>query len=104
MDHPVDIQNIRLSYSSKVGAKFTGTNFAPDEYLNEHNAGLTLTHEGKRDRWNGYDPSAHQDVVDDYVKMEELRQRMRKEKMTKKDVDPTGWQFIRIKFIAQKIA
>ena len=27
--------------------------------------------------------------MDDYVKMEELRKRMKKEKMTKKDVDPT---------------
>ena len=48
-----------LSHSSKIGAKFTGTNFAPDEYLNEQPS-LTLTFDGKRDRWNGYDPSTHE--------------------------------------------
>jgi len=77
-----------LERPRRVGAKFTGTNFAPDEYLNEQPS-LTLSFDGKRDRWNGYDPSTHEDVVEDYVKMEELRKRMKKEKMTKKDVDPT---------------
>ena len=32
--------------------------------------------------------------MDDYVKMEELRKRMKKEKMTKKDVDPTEVRFL----------
>ena len=76
-----------------MGAKFTGTNFAPDEYLNEQPS-LTLSFDGKRDRWNGYDPSTHEDVVEDYVEMEELRKRMKKEKMTKKDVDPTEVGFL----------
>ena len=76
-----------------MGAKFTGSNFAPDEYLNEQPS-LTLSFDGKRDRWNGYDPSTHEDVVEDYVKMEELRKRMKKEKMTKKDVDPTEVRFL----------
>ena len=77
-----------LERPRKVGAKFTGTNFAPDEYLNEQPS-LTLTFDGKRDRWNGYDPSTHLDVVEDYAKMEELRKSMKKDKMTKGDVDPT---------------
>ena len=58
--HSLNIQNMNRSNSFKVGAKFTGTNFAPDEYLNEQNAGLTLSFDGKRDRWNGYDPSTHE--------------------------------------------
>ena len=36
----------------QLGAKFTGTNFAPDEFVQP-----TIDHsfDGKRDRWNGYD-------------------------------------------------
>jgi pre-mRNA-processing factor SLU7 len=34
----------------KRGAKFSGKNFKPDEYIYE----VPLDYEGKRDRWNGY--------------------------------------------------
>ena len=33
----------------KRGAKFTQSNFCPDEYIKE----IPLDYEGKRDRWNG---------------------------------------------------
>jgi hypothetical protein len=35
----------------KIGAKFTGASFAPDEFMQPE---LKHDYEGKRDRWNGY--------------------------------------------------
>ena len=35
----------------KIGAKFTGASFAPDEFSQPE---LKHDYEGKRDRWNGY--------------------------------------------------
>jgi pre-mRNA-processing factor SLU7 len=36
----------------KVGAKFTGKDIGQDEVISH----VKLNYEGKRDRWNGYDP------------------------------------------------
>ena len=41
-----------LERPRKVGAKFAGANFAPDEHCQPT---LDQTFDGKRDRWNGYD-------------------------------------------------
>lgn len=41
----------------RLGAKFTGTDFAPDEHLQPD---LKLSWDGKRDSWNGVDISWHQ--------------------------------------------
>ena len=46
-----------LERPRKIGAKFTSSNFAPDEFVQPN---LSLTVDGKRDRWNGYDNFAHQ--------------------------------------------
>ena len=54
----------------KVTAKFSGTNFAPDEHLQPE---LDHDFEGKRDRWNGYDLSDHKRVIEDHHKIEEVR-------------------------------
>ena len=59
-----------LERPRKIGAKYTGTNFAPDEHLQPK---LDLTFDGKRDRWNGYDNQAHQEVIDEFNKLEEVR-------------------------------
>ena len=58
-----------LERPRKVGAKFSGSNFAPDERLMPN---LSLTFDGKRDRWNGYDNFAHQEVFDEFKKLEEV--------------------------------
>ena len=58
-----------LERPRKIGAKYTGTNFAPDEHLQPK---LDLTFDGKRDRWNGYDNQAHQEVIDEFNKLEEV--------------------------------
>ena len=41
----------------RTGVRFTGTDFAPDEYVQPD---INLSYDGKRDRWNGVDISWHQ--------------------------------------------
>lgn len=62
----------------KVGAKFTGSNLAPDEFLQPK---LNLTYDGKRDRWNGYENIAHKETVEEYEKLEEVKRELKKERL-----------------------
>ncbi|KIM30387.1 hypothetical protein M408DRAFT_328005 [Serendipita vermifera MAFF 305830] len=57
----------------KKGAKFTGKDIAADEIIEDFEGGWDV----KRDRWNGYDPSEHQRVVEEYAEIEKARQRAR---------------------------
>ena len=43
----------------KTGAKFTSKDIKPDEVIQPE---LDLSYDGKRDRWNGYNPDWHQEV------------------------------------------
>lgn len=54
----------------KVGAKYTGTGIAPDEH---DQVQIDLDYDGKRDRWNGYDPEEHQRIVEEYAKVDLVR-------------------------------
>ena len=54
----------------KQGAKWTGKGIAADEYISKVDVGF----EGKRDRWNGYDPRDHQRVVETYERAEKFRE------------------------------
>ena len=67
-----------LERPRKVGAKFTGSNFAPDEFVQPK---LDMSFDGKRDRWNGYDASAHREVIEEYEKVEEVKKELKKEKL-----------------------
>lgn len=51
----------------KVGAKFTGLNIAPDEHMQPT---LMFDYDGKRDRWNGYNPEEHMKIVEEYSKVD----------------------------------
>ncbi|KAK6330909.1 mRNA splicing protein [Orbilia javanica] len=53
----------------KKGAKFSGMDIAQDEEIQK----LELGWDGKRDRWNGYDPTEHDNLIEEYARMEELR-------------------------------
>ena len=54
----------------KVGARFTGTDIAPDEF---EQPTLSFDWDAKRDRWNGYDLVDHKKVVDEFRKIEEVK-------------------------------
>ncbi|XP_060076549.1 pre-mRNA-splicing factor SLU7-like [Ylistrum balloti] len=62
----------------KVGAKFSGDNFAPDEHIVP-----VLEHDfsGKRDRWNGYDPDDHQRIHEEWARVEEAKRMLKEEKL-----------------------
>ncbi|XP_064255753.1 pre-mRNA-splicing factor SLU7-like [Passer domesticus] len=51
----------------KAGAKHTGMNIAPDEHVQPQ---LMFGYDGKRDRWNGYDPEEHMKTVEEYSKVD----------------------------------
>ena len=63
-----------------VGAKWTNVNIAPDEKVES----FELDYDGKRDRWNGYDPSTFTRVIADYEAREEARKKYLKEQQLKK--------------------
>lgn len=50
----------------KVGAKYSGSNILPDEFIQKN---LDLSFDGKRDRWSGYDPSEHRTVIEEFQKV-----------------------------------
>lgn len=50
-----------------VGARYTGRSIAADEHFQVN---LDLDYDGKRDRWNGYDPEEHQRIVEEYAKVD----------------------------------
>lgn len=37
--------------------------------------------DGKRDRWNGYDPAAHAEVVEEFEKVEQVKKDLKREKI-----------------------
>ena len=53
----------------KIGAKYTGSDFAPDEYIQPQ---LDFDYDGKRDQWNGYDISEHKHIAEEFQKLEEV--------------------------------
>lgn len=62
----------------QIGAKFTNAGIAPDEFAQPN---LTLSYDGKRDRWNGYDPSQHKAIIEEYQKVEDAKRELRAKKL-----------------------
>lgn len=62
----------------RIGAKFTGKVVAHDEFIQSN---IVLDYDGKRDRWSGYDPAAHREIIEEYQKVEEAKQKMKAEKL-----------------------
>ncbi|XP_037091972.1 LOW QUALITY PROTEIN: pre-mRNA-splicing factor SLU7-like [Pollicipes pollicipes] len=62
----------------KTGAKFTGAAIAADEPVQPH---LALDFDGKRDRWNGYDPSDHSQILEEHRKIEEAKRQLKANKL-----------------------
>ncbi|KAJ8961602.1 hypothetical protein NQ314_005919 [Rhamnusium bicolor] len=62
----------------KVGARYSGANIAPDEFIQKN---LSLSFDGKRDRWSGYNPSEHKAVIEEFQKVEEAKRHLKAEKL-----------------------
>ncbi|KAM9470122.1 pre-mRNA-splicing factor SLU7 isoform 1-T2 [Clarias gariepinus] len=67
-----------LERPRKVGAKFSGTGFAPDEH---DQVQLSLDYDGKRDRWNGYDPEEHMRIVEEYSKVDLAKRTLKAQRL-----------------------
>jgi len=64
----------------RKGAKLTKTNLAADETIQSFN----LDFDGKRDRWNGYNPADYDGVISIYEKTEKERRVAKKKELDEK--------------------
>jgi pre-mRNA-processing factor SLU7 len=67
-----------LERPRKRGAKWSGRDFSRDEFIYE----VPLDFEGKRDRWNGYDPNSFSRIMHEYQKFEEEKKRKKQEELS----------------------
>nr|XP_042706725.1 pre-mRNA-splicing factor SLU7 isoform X3 [Chrysemys picta bellii] len=67
-----------LERPRKVGAKFTGLNIASDEHVQPT---LMFDYDGKRDRWNGYNPEEHMKIVEEYSKVDLAKRTLKAQKL-----------------------
>lgn len=65
----------------KVGAKWTGKDLMPDENVTK----LDLDYEAKRDRWNGYDPSEHSKLMEEWELIEKESTKVRERKIGERE-------------------
>lgn len=71
----------------KIGAKFTGKVVAHDEFIQPN---IVTDYDGKRDRWSGYDPAAHREIIEEYQKVEEAKQKLKAEKLKEQGNGESG--------------
>ncbi|WFD29852.1 mRNA splicing protein [Malassezia sp. CBS 17886] len=69
-----------LERPRKRGAKWSGKDIRPDEVVQDL-SGKEFNYDAKRDRWNGYDPATHKEVVNKYEAIEAERRRLREEEI-----------------------
>lgn len=62
----------------KIGARFSGALMAFDEFVQPK---IVSDYDGKRDRWAGYDPAAHKEIIEEYKKVEEAKQKIKADKL-----------------------
>lgn len=66
-----------LERPRKKGARFTNKDIQPDEFIQDVSTG----YDAKRDRWNGYDPSEHKRIYEEYEAIEAARKKLREEEI-----------------------
>ncbi|XP_054168384.1 pre-mRNA-splicing factor SLU7-like [Oppia nitens] len=67
-----------LERPRKIGAKYSGEDFAADEHILPN---LSLGFDGKRDRWNGFEPEMYKSVIEEHQKVEEAKRVIKEEKL-----------------------
>ncbi|KAJ5918247.1 hypothetical protein N7454_010622 [Penicillium verhagenii] len=75
-----------LSRPRKQGARWTGKDIQADELVQDVNMGW----DAKRDRWNGYDASEYQNVVNEYEEMEAMKKSAKEGADLKKLMEDDG--------------
>ena len=68
-----------LERPRKKGARYTNKDIQADEVIQAVPAG----YDAKRDRWNGYDPSEHTRIYDEFDAIESARKKHREEEIDK---------------------
>ncbi|GAA5952847.1 hypothetical protein JCM3765_002983 [Sporobolomyces pararoseus] len=81
-----------LERPRKVGAKYNNKDIAPDEIIHDPLSHLNGKegfgdYDAKRDRWDGYDPSTHKQVVEEHEALEAARRKLREEAIDKGTVE-----------------
>lgn len=66
----------------KVQAKFSGAAIAPDEFIQPQ---LKLDFDGKRDRWNGYNPAEHAAIIEEFEKVEDAKRQLKAQRLNTGD-------------------
>lgn len=84
-----------LERPRKIGAKFTNALIAYDEF---EQPDLNQDYDGKRDRWAGYDPATHKEIVEEYEKVEEAKRQLKAEKL-KEDPNAESSRYCLLIFI-----
>ena len=67
-----------LERPRKVGAKYSGEDIAADERLMPN---VKLDFDGKRDRWNGFEPQMYKLVIEEHQKIEDAKRVLKEEKL-----------------------
>eukprot|EP01113_Clastostelium_recurvatum_P031852 TRINITY_DN4027_c0_g1_i2.p1 TRINITY_DN4027_c0_g1~~TRINITY_DN4027_c0_g1_i2.p1 ORF type:complete len:580 (+),score=206.34 TRINITY_DN4027_c0_g1_i2:38-1741(+) len=67
----------------KVGAKYTQSDIQADEVVQS----VSLDYDGKRDRWNGYDPDHWDQVMQTHERTEQERRKKKAEMMVQKALE-----------------
>ncbi|ORY04997.1 hypothetical protein K493DRAFT_275392 [Basidiobolus meristosporus CBS 931.73] len=67
----------------KLGAKWSGKDIKPDENIQD----VDLSFDGKRDRWNGYDPREHDELYKEWEMIEEERKKRKAQELDKAVVE-----------------
>lgn len=67
-----------LERPRRIGAKFNNKDIKPDEVVQPD---LSLSFDGKRDRWNGYNPDEHRTIIEEYSKLELAKRHLKDEKL-----------------------
>ncbi|XP_055523990.1 pre-mRNA-splicing factor Slu7 [Wyeomyia smithii] len=62
----------------KIGARYNGAKIAHDEFVQPK---INSDYDGKRDRWAGYDPANHREIVEEYQKIEQAKRELRAQKL-----------------------
>lgn len=60
-----------------MGARFTSKNIATDDVSKV----VELDWEGKRDRWNGYDPDRHRELNEEFEEYESVKKKRKQEEI-----------------------